>query len=195
MARLVWLAAVLLVACSAYAACALRFDRVAAVTCCERVEQAWTVLRSWSNACADERARAEATAERFAAMLLAVRSRTGSSATPLSVSLVCDAAGLSGPAVHAYLERALCAGLPLTHMDLVRSVYSPLMEEAPHNEDALTSDIAAACRARQLAWLANVTVWRAALQSRGEVAGAQERLCGHPCTWIADAIAGAAYDL
>ncbi|KAG5498184.1 hypothetical protein JIQ42_02988 [Leishmania sp. Namibia] len=167
-------------------------ERVAAVTCCERVETAWSILGSWGRTCANERARSDATVKRFATMLAAI---SRSPLSTLTVPQVCSGTHLSGEAVQAFFKHAFCASLPLTHTDLVHSAYSPLMEDAPHDEDALTSDVLIACRDLQQKWMLKPIVWETLLRGRSELADAQLGLCPRPCTWVEDMMAGGAYDL
>ncbi|CAJ1990178.1 hypothetical protein conserved [Leishmania donovani] len=166
--------------------------RVAAVTCCERVETAWPILRSWSRTCANERARGYATVKRFATMLAAY---SRSSAPALTLSQVCRGKYLSREAVQAFFEHAFCGALPITHTDLVHSAYSPLMEDAPHDEDALASDVAVECQRLQQRWTMQAEQWEELLGGRHDLADAQYGLCPRSCTWVKDMLAGDAYDL
>ncbi|AIN99673.1 hypothetical protein LPMP_280370 [Leishmania panamensis] len=113
----------------------------------------------------------------------------------LIVPHVCRGAHLSLEAVRAFFEHAFCESLPLTHTDLVRSAYSPLMEDAPHDEDTLTSGIEVACRSLQQQWTKHAEEWEELLYGRHDLADAQLGLCPRPCTWVEDMMAGGAYDL
>ncbi|KAG5474269.1 hypothetical protein LSCM1_03048 [Leishmania martiniquensis] len=167
-------------------------ERVAAIACCERVETAWSILGSWSRTCANERARSGATVTRFATMLAAL---SRSPVPTLAISHVCRGLYLSGEALRVFFEHALCASLPQTHTDLVHSAYSPLMEDAPHDDDALTSGVWMACEALQRKWMLQVSEWQELLRDRNKLADAQLGFCSRPCSWVQDIIAGGAYDL
>ncbi|KAG5500362.1 hypothetical protein JKF63_03454 [Porcisia hertigi] len=167
-------------------------SRVMALTCCERVETAWTILWSWSRTCADERARRDATAKAFTNMLAA---QSRSSIPALPVQKVCRGTHLTREAIRAFFEHALCASLPLTHTDLVRSAYSSLMEDSPHDEDALTSGVAVACYNVQQVSSLKVVEWEELLSGGSDLADAQSLLCPRPCMWVVDTIAGGAYRL
>ncbi|GET89953.1 hypothetical protein, unknown function [Leishmania tarentolae] len=167
-------------------------DRIAAVTCCERIETAWPILRSWSRTCANEQARGDATVKRFATMLAA---HSRSSAPALTFTKVCRGKHLSREAVQAFFEHAFCSSLPITHTDLVYSAYSTLMDDAPHDEDALTSSVAVACQRLQQRWTVHAQQWEELLVGRYDLADAQSGLCPRSCTWTTDKFAGDVYDL
>lgn len=165
-----------------------RTPRTAAVACCERAEEVWTILGAWHRSCA----KTVLSTGQFAAML-SLQSRT---TVPASVvGAVCGDAAISRDAVVAFVRFALCASLPRTHPDLARSVYSALMDEAPALEDELTDDIEATCRDLQERWSADPSPWLAQLHAQTSLVAAQAALCAAPCRRRDDAIDGATYDL
>ncbi|KPI82920.1 hypothetical protein ABL78_8065 [Leptomonas seymouri] len=169
-----------------------RTPRTIALTCCERCEETWAILSSWQRSCARAAARPELTTEKYVAML-SLQSHFSVPAT--AVSSVCEAKSLSRSAIAAYFPYALCASIPRTHVDLARSVYSPLMDEAPTLEDELIDDIESACRNLQSRWTAELEVWATQLRTETKLSVAQAALCPSPCRWREDAIDGGTYDL
>ncbi|KAK7201036.1 hypothetical protein NESM_000163500 [Novymonas esmeraldas] len=167
-------------------------DNIMAVTCCERVESAWSVLRSWTRTCSSDRGRADASVKRYATMLAA---QSRSKVPWLSMPHVCDGKQLSREAVEAFFEHAFCGLLPSTHTDLVHSSYSLLMESAPLDDDALTSGIEEACTQLQKKWVKEGLQWGELLSGRNDLGDAHRGLCPRSCTWVSDVMSGGAYDL
>lgn len=169
-----------------------RTPRTVALTCCERSEEAWTILNAWQRSCANAATRDALTTKKFAAML-SLQSRSPIPATVASA--VCEDAALSSGAITAYMRHALCTSLPRNHADLARSVYSALMDEAPELEDELTGDMEAACRDLQSRWIAEVRAWTRQLRTETVLSSAQTALCRSACRWKNDDFGGPTYDL
>jgi hypothetical protein len=169
-----------------------RTPRVVALTCCERSEEAWGILSAWHRSCAKAALHSPAAVDKYIAML-SLQSRSTVPAT--AVTAVCKSASLTRSAIAAYFRYAFCTSLPRTHADLARSVYSPLMDEAPALEDELTDNIEAACRGLQDRWVADTEAWAQQLRSQTALSTAQALLCPRPCRWREDFIDGATYDL
>ncbi|RNF00312.1 putative phosphomannomutase-like protein [Trypanosoma conorhini] len=164
-------------------------ERVHAVTCCDVVTRQWPLLRGWDRRCAasfeDNDASVEVRLHRF---WDAPAQLDTTSSEPLCSP---RERSLSDEFLLYFLKERLCVDLPVTHTELVQSMYSVFVVDNPLNEDDLIAIMEEACSRIQQQ---GVTLWRQSLQAR-TVHGAQETICRQRCFVKRSLFDGDAYDL
>ncbi|ORC86873.1 putative phosphomannomutase-like protein [Trypanosoma theileri] len=160
-------------------------ERVRLVTCCDLVEKHWSLLYSWHSSCVKKNVGLEGIARRF---WVSPPPAELTSSVPMCVE---RGQSLSVEFLKAFLEKRLCVGLPVTHTELVRSVYSVFVAENPLSEDELVTLIEEACvKVQQV----GIKTWRRSLDVQ-TVKEAQQIVCAHHCPNKQTIFDGDIYDL